>query len=332
MPIKNLLHVRKFVPTITDPLAATFRKDWCATRKRDRWLAALAAVLAGAVVMADIWVPLGIGVDVLYTGLVLLSIWSSERQLVLIAAIIGSILISLGLFLAPGSGTSWIAVLNRVVSLVLLWLIVLLIPPYQRWRARTEAMRGHLAAIVESSDDAIVSRTLDGTVLSWNRGAERIFGYTAEEIIGRPITMLVPPHLLDEEAHILERLQRGAHLDHFETVRVRKDGKLLDISLTISPITDTEGRILGISKIARDVSQRRQAEEERDRLLLRLLDALDQIKTLRGMLPICAACRKIRNETGSWDQIEVYIQQYTEVKFTHGLCPDCLKHLYPTLL
>jgi PAS domain S-box-containing protein len=325
------LKVRKLIPPPANSLALTFRKDWIA-KKRDQQVAAAAAVLACAVLLADYWVPLRIGVGVLYAAVVLLSLWSSYRHFVFVAAITGTVLINLGFFISPSDGPVWIALMNRVLSVGLLWLIVLLVPPYQRWRARTEAMRGHLAAIVESSDDAIISRTLDGTVLSWNRGAERVYGYMAEEIIGRSITMLVPPHLLDEEAHILERLQRGDHLDQYETVRVRKDGKLLDVSLTISPITDTEGRILGISMIARDVSQRRQAEEERDRLLVRLLDALDQIKTLRGMLPICAACRKIRNEAGSWEEIEVYIQQYSEVKFTHGLCPDCLKHLYPTLL
>jgi PAS domain S-box-containing protein len=282
-------------------------------------------------VVADIWVPLGIGVGVLYTALVILSIWSSERQFVLIAAIIGSILIGLGFFIAPGSEPTWMAILNRVMSLVLLWLIVLLIPPYQRWHARTDAMRAHLAAIVESSDDAIISTTLDGIVLSWNRGAERIFGYAADEVIGGPMTQLMPPDRLDEEPEIIERLQRGERVDYFETVRTCKNGRPIDVSLNISPITGSGGRHLGICKIARDISQRRQGDEERERLLLRMLEALDDIKTLRGMLALCASCHKIRNDGGVWEPIEVFIQEYAEVRFTHGLCPDCLKQLYPTL-
>ena len=117
-----------------------------------------------------------------------------------------------------------------------------------------------LAAIVESSDDAIVSKDLDGVITSWNQGAERIFGYSAEEVVGKSITMLIPPERHGEEATILERLRRGERIEHFETERVRKDGTTVDISLTISPITNLEGRIVGASKIARDISERRQIE------------------------------------------------------------------------
>src|SRR5437870_3692832 len=95
-----------------------------------------------------------------------------------------------------------------------------------------------LAAIVENSDDAIISKDLDGLVTTWNRGAARIFGYTAEEIVGRPVALLVPPERRDEEPEILERLSRGERIDHFETVRLRKDGKRIDVSVTISPIRD----------------------------------------------------------------------------------------------
>ncbi len=117
-----------------------------------------------------------------------------------------------------------------------------------------------LHAIVDSSDDAIISKDLNGVITSWNKSAERLFGYTADEIIGRPITLLIPPDRLDEEPKILDQLKRGERVDHFETIRVRKDGSKLHISLTISPIRDGDGRIVGASKIARDISERRQAE------------------------------------------------------------------------
>jgi PAS domain S-box-containing protein len=116
------------------------------------------------------------------------------------------------------------------------------------------------AAIVASSDDAIISKTLEGTILTWNDGAERLFGYTAEEAIGRSITMLIPPDRPDEEPSLLERLRRGERIDHFETVRVAKDGRRMDISLTISPVRDASGKIVAASKVARDVTQRKQAE------------------------------------------------------------------------
>src|SRR6202521_6312824 len=115
---------------------------------------------------------------------------------------------------------------------------------------------GLLADIVDSSDDAIVSKTLDGVITSWNKSAERLFGYTREEAVGQHITLIIPKDRRDEEVKIVERLRRGERVDHFETVRVRKDGTLLDLSLTISPLKDSAGRVIGASKIARDVTER----------------------------------------------------------------------------
>jgi PAS domain S-box-containing protein len=117
-----------------------------------------------------------------------------------------------------------------------------------------------IGSVVESSDDAIVSKNLDGIISSWNRGAERLFGYTAEEAIGQPITMIIPHDRLDEEREILARIRRGERIDHYETIRRRKDGSLINISLTVSPVKDSEGKIVGASKIARDVT-----EQKRDR-------------------------------------------------------------------
>ena len=119
-----------------------------------------------------------------------------------------------------------------------------------------------LAAIVESSDDAIISKNLDGIIMSWNRGAERIFGYLAEEAIGKPVTILIPPDRHDEEPSILARLRRGERIDHYETVRMRKDGSLIDISLTVSPVRDEDGKIIGASKIGRDISERKRSEAQ----------------------------------------------------------------------
>ena len=127
-------------------------------------------------------------------------------------------------------------------------------------QAAAETARARLAAIIESSDDAIVSKDLNGIVQSWNRGAETIFGYLAEEMIGRPIAVLFPPERLHEEDMILGRLRAGERIDHFETVRRHKDGHEIDISVTISPIRDGTGRIIGASKIARDITYQKRAE------------------------------------------------------------------------
>ncbi len=118
-----------------------------------------------------------------------------------------------------------------------------------------------LAAVVESSHDAIVSKNLDGVITSWNKGAERLFGYAAEEAVGQNITLIIPPDHRDEERTIVERLTRGERVDHFETVRMRKDSSLLDVALTISPIKDAADRVVGASKLARDITERKRAEE-----------------------------------------------------------------------
>jgi PAS domain S-box-containing protein len=118
-----------------------------------------------------------------------------------------------------------------------------------------------LAAIVESSDDAIISKTLEGIITTWNPGAERMFGYTADEAVGRSITMLIPPEHVDEEPAILARLRRGERIDHYETVRMTKTGERLDISLSVSPIKNLEGTVIGASKIARDITRQKHAEE-----------------------------------------------------------------------
>jgi PAS domain S-box-containing protein len=128
-------------------------------------------------------------------------------------------------------------------------------------RHRAEELRARLAAIVESSEDAIVSKTLQGIVQSWNGGAERLFGYTAGEMIGRSIITIIPPERHDEERMILDRLSRGERIEHYETIRVAKDGQRIDISLTISPVRDASGRIIGASKVARDISVQKRAEE-----------------------------------------------------------------------
>src|SRR5262249_54229060 len=123
-----------------------------------------------------------------------------------------------------------------------------------------------LAEIVESSHDAIVTKDLNAIITSWNKGAERLYGYTSDEVIGKPVTILMPPERHNEEPAILERIRRGERIEHYESVRRRKDGCLIDISLTVSPLRDAAGNVIGASKIARDVSERKRAAEQQDML------------------------------------------------------------------
>lgn len=164
-------------------------------------------------------------------------------------------------------------------------------------RKRAELERAWLAAIVDSSDDAIASKTLDGIVTSWNPAATRLFGYLPAEIIGKPITTIIPPELHAEEVEILARLRRGERIEHYETVRLAKDGRRIDIALTISPVKGKDGTIMGASKIARDISQRkrneqllREADQQKDEFLATLAHELRN-----PLAPICAAAELLKN-------------------------------------
>ena len=144
-------------------------------------------------------------------------------------------------------------------------------------RVNGSVSANRLAAIVESSDDAIISKDLNGVINTWNRGAERIFGYTATEAIGKPMTMLISSDRVDEEKHILARIRAGEMVDHYDTIRRRKDGSLVDISIAVSPVRDAWGRVVGASNISRDISERKRAEaklDETQRQLQELLSAI----------------------------------------------------------
>jgi PAS domain S-box-containing protein len=166
---------------------------------------------------------------------------------------------------ATGAPDGWVAMIDDVTR-----------------RRELEGADLRLAAIVEGSDDGIVGMTLDGIVTTWNRGAERLFGYTAREMIGQPIRRLVPSDRPDDASQILETIRRGQRVDHYETERVRKDGRRIQLSLTVSPITDATGRMIGISKIARDVTERRRAEAA-------LRETLDVLATLNRMSSVLSA-------------------------------------------
>jgi len=309
-------------------------------------------------------------------------------------------------------------------------------------RERSEEL--DLRALVEASDDGIIGKTLDGTIVSWNNGAEKIYGYKAEEILGQPISILIPPGHPDELPVIMTRLRRGEAIENFETTRIHKDGHPIDVSVTISPVMGRGGVVVGASVVARDISKQKSAHEalrlseERFRVALKnapvvvfshdlqlrytwinspvlalthedylgrtdaeifgdedgarltaikeevlhteieshtevnvtlkgerhyfdllvgplrdptagligllgsaiditslketiakLQQALDEVQLLSGLFPICASCKRIRDEHGLWQPMEVYIQAHSEAKFSHGVCPDCLRKLYP---
>ena len=151
-------------------------------------------------------------------------------------------------------------------------------------RKQADLIREQLAAVVESTDDAIISETLDGMIAAWNRGAEKVFGYPASEAVGKPLSMLIPAERADEEADILTHLRSGESMEHFETVRVRKGGTRIDVALTISPMRDSQGGMIGVSKIARDISERKQTEMQLAAQAAELAHSLEALETQKLML------------------------------------------------
>jgi PAS domain S-box-containing protein len=149
-------------------------------------------------------------------------------------------------------------------------------------RKQAEEVAQRLAAIVESSDDAIMTKNLDGIIATWNRGAERLFGYKAEEIIGKPVLVLIPEGQHGEEPLILSRIRKGEHIDHYETVRRRKDGTLIDISLTVSPVRGADRKIIGASKVARDISDLKRTQRQKELLMREMEHRIKNLFALAG--------------------------------------------------
>ena len=172
-----------------------------------------------------------------------------------------------------------------------------------------------LAAIVESSDDAILSKNLNGIITSWNRGAQRLFGYAGHEVIGQPITILIPCDRQDEEPEIIGRIRRGERVEHYETIRQRKDGSLVDISLSVSPMVDATGTIVGASKIARDISDRRRSEEQKDLLLREMDHRVKNLFALAGGLVNLSA----RSTTSSTDLVADLQGKFLALSRAHSL-------------
>ncbi len=190
-------------------------------------------------------------------------------------------------------------------------------------RKRGEEARGRLAAIVESSGDAIVSVSLEGLIISWNAGAQAVLGYTVDEVVGRPFGILFAPGRHEQVTQLIGRIAAGDSLKDFESILCRSDRSEVPVAIGLSPIRNAVGRIIGTSMIARDIGDRKQQEEQSQQLIGELREALTRVKALSGLLPICACCKKIRDDQGYWTQVELFVMAHSQAEFTHGICPDC---------
>jgi sigma-B regulation protein RsbU (phosphoserine phosphatase) len=193
----------------------------------------------------------------------------------------------------------------------------------RRRRRRAEGAMQYLAAIVESSEDAIYGKDLDSMIASWNPAAERLFGYSAEEIIGRSTVTLFPLNRRDELLDIVASIRRGETVSLSDTERLHQNGQVVPVSVTTSPIKNTQGEIIGASSIVRDIRRQKQAQQDRRQLSQRLSAAAKEVRMLTGMLPICASCKRIRDDHGYWEQVETYLSKHSEIIFSHSFCPEC---------
>lgn len=195
----------------------------------------------------------------------------------------------------------------------------------RRRSRRAEGAMQFLAALVESSSDAIYGKNVEGMIVSWNPAAERLFGYSTEEIVSKPSSTLFPKNRRKEIQEILDKVRQGNTVAELETERLHKNGQAIPVAVTVSPIRDAAGEIIGASSIARDITAQKKAEVERQLLIQELMAAAKKVRTLTGLLPICATCKRVRDDKGYWEQVESYVTKHSTVTFTHSICPDCAK-------
>ncbi len=185
-----------------------------------------------------------------------------------------------------------------------------------------ETELARMASLVESSNDAIIGMSLGGVVETWNAAAEEIFGYRAAEMQDKPMSLLVPPGHADHLKQHLDQIRRGQKVTHYETIRRRQDGTVISVSLTLSPVRDAMGVVTGASLIARDITERKQAEKERLELLQQLQHALSRSKRLTGTLQYCTECKRVRAPDGRWMEVERYLEDHSDANPVPSRCPD----------
>lgn len=178
-----------------------------------------------------------------------------------------------------------------------------------------------LSVVLNDSNDAITVQDLVGKILAWNKGAETMYGYSEFEALTMNISELLPKDTTTKYMDYLNRIKRGEVVEAFESQRITKTGKILDISLVLTCLRNDSGEIDSVATTERDITEIKNA--------LRLNEP--EVKSLSGLLPICSSCKQIRDDKGYWHQIESYIKNHSDAEFTHGICPKCIKILYPNL-
>jgi len=186
---------------------------------------------------------------------------------------------------------------------------------------KTDADIRRLAVILRDSNDAITVLDLQGNIQAWNRGAEKMYGYTESEALRMNISQIILPDKKKEEMEFIGQIASGRIVESYEAQRITKSGEIIDVWIVVTCLTDDDGVIDSIATTERDITDIKNELKMKE----------NEVKVLKGFLPICASCKKIRDDEGYWHQIESYIKDHSEAEFSHGICPKCAKKLYPDL-
>lgn len=285
-----------------------------------------------AVFLLDVRLLQGTAGGVLYAGVVLFSLWSPQRSFTAAVTGLCVALAVFGVVMMPG-GPDNVAILNRsfaVLAILVTGIVAVKRQAADERRAETEA---RLSSIITYAGYGILSFDANGVVDSVNPAAATMFGYAPGEMTNHHIESLIDPtYRADYKDYLISYLdndQRNIVQRDIEVLGLRKNGSTFPMEVNVNEVPSGRG-ILFIA-LVRDVTDRSRVEQERVKLIGELKHALAQVKTLRGLIPICASCKKIRDDQGYWEQIEVYIHNHSDAEFSHGFCPDCLSRLYPDL-
>jgi len=196
----------------------------------------------------------------------------------------------------------------------------------------------HLAVLVQDSNDAITVQDLEGNIIVWNNGAQKMYGWSEKQALQMNISQIVPPDKAEEALGIIKKILAGKAITSFETKRLTADGRILDVWLTVTALVDEKSIPTHIATTERDITAQKHAIKEKTELIKQLQNinaqlqkSLAETRTLRGIIPICMLCKKIRNDKGFWEQVEVYVHNHTAADFSHGICPECLKTKFPKI-
>jgi PAS domain S-box-containing protein len=299
-------------------------------KDRTRTLVALGSIsLAIGIFFLDLGTPLGVAVPVLYAIPILLTLWIRGQRFTLTLAGMASGLSLLALFLTYHRSPMWTVMPNRALGLFGIWVVTALLMAHKRASADLHQREQELEDFFENGPVGLHWAGPDGTILRANRAEMEMLGYPKEDYVGRRIGEFFFDHKKLED--IFRRLEEVETVRNYEVNLRCKDGSVKHVLVNANVFWKNE-QFVRTRWFTRDITDRKRAEEERERLIVELRQAVDQIKTLRGLLPVCASCKNIRDDQGYWDHIENYIQAHSEARVSHGICPDCFQKLYPHLM